>query len=83
MFTTPCFLPLCDICVLHLQVAIEFTTASVTSPGVDLLAKTISDRIPVPLPGDPLQLVLDLVEVGLHISNSPSMHYSNIRQRGR
>lgn len=65
-----------------LQVAIEFTTASVTSPGLDLLAERISGQVPVPLPGDPLQRVLDLAETGLHISNNRSLHYSNIRQRG-
>eukprot|EP00879_Flechtneria_rotunda_P008895 GHRR01009315.1.p1 GENE.GHRR01009315.1~~GHRR01009315.1.p1 ORF type:complete len:400 (+),score=144.76 GHRR01009315.1:910-2109(+) len=54
-------------------VAIEFTTASVTAPGVDLLAAK--------LPGDTPQL-MQVAEKGLHISNSQSMHYSNIRQRG-
>jgi hypothetical protein len=57
----------------QLQIAIEFTTASVTAPGVDLLAAK--------LPGDTPRL-LDVAERGLHISNNASMHYSNIRQRG-
>lgn len=56
-----------------MQVAIEFTTASVTAPGVDLLAEK--------LPGDTPRL-LDVAETGLHISNNQSMHFSNIRQRG-
>ncbi|WIA10507.1 hypothetical protein OEZ85_010696 [Tetradesmus obliquus] len=54
-------------------VAVEFTTASVTAPGVDLLAQK--------LPGDANQL-LQVAERGLHISNNASMHYSNIRDRG-
>ncbi|KAF6253147.1 PhoD-like phosphatase-domain-containing protein [Scenedesmus sp. NREL 46B-D3] len=54
-------------------VAVEFTTASVTAPGVDLLAKK--------LPGDTPTL-MDVAERGLHISNNESMLYSNIRQRG-
>lgn len=57
-----------------LQVAIEFTTASVTAPGVDMLAEK--------LPGDFEQL-LNVAETGLHISNQQSMHYSNIRKRGK
>eukprot|EP00882_Tetradesmus_deserticola_P017575 GHRQ01018826.1.p1 GENE.GHRQ01018826.1~~GHRQ01018826.1.p1 ORF type:complete len:363 (+),score=104.54 GHRQ01018826.1:629-1717(+) len=54
-------------------VAVEFTTASVTAPGVDLLAEK--------LPGDTSTL-LAVAERGLHISNQPTMHYSNIRERG-
>jgi hypothetical protein len=57
------------------QVAIEFTTASVTAPGVDLLAAK--------LPGDTPCWLLDVAERGLHISNNATMHYSNIRQRGK
>lgn len=56
------------------QVAIEFTTASVTAPGVDLLAAK--------LPGD-ASTMLAVAEAGLHLSNADTMHFSNIRQRGR
>lgn len=55
------------------QVAIEFTTASVTAPGMDLLAAT--------LPGETSAL-MEVAETGLHISNNGTMHYSNIRSRG-
>lgn len=55
------------------QVAIEFTTASVTAPGVDLLAAT--------LPGD-INTLMEVAQTGLHISNNNTMHYSNIRNRG-
>lgn len=75
-------LPAC--CAHVLQTAIEFTTASVTPPGLDKLADAISAKVPLPLlPGDAVQQILDVAETGLHISNNRSMHYSNIRQRGR
>lgn len=61
-----------------LQVATEFTTASVTSPGIDLIA----EKAP-PLPGNANQQLLDLAEIGLQISNNQSLHYGNIRQRGK
>jgi hypothetical protein len=62
---------------MSLQVAVEFTTASVTSPGVDMIAEKAPS-----LPGNPTQQLLDLAETGLQISNNQSMQYANIRQRG-
>lgn len=62
-----------NVSPLSHQVAIEFTTASVTAPGVDLLAAK--------LPGDASTLI-DVAEEGLHISNNNTMHFSNVRRRG-
>lgn len=53
--------------------AIEFTTASVTAPGVDLLATK--------LPGN-AETLLQVANEGLHISTKNIIHHSNIRQRG-
>ena len=55
------------------QVSIEFTSASVSSPGVDLLVQR--------LPGD-VDTLMKVADRGLHISNNNTLMYSNIRQRG-
>lgn len=58
-------------------VAMEFTTPSVTAPGMDLLAKKL------PTGGlATLTDLLDMVQRGLQLSNNQSLLYANVRKRG-
>jgi hypothetical protein len=57
------------------QVAVEFTATSVSSPGFDSRAKA--------LPAEQQQVFFDLQRDGLYISNKDTLKYTNQRQRGK